>query len=62
MGDIQNSALGEQRIRDLNDELNEMMKEKRRWEERIRKLGGPDYRKIDKIYINNIFRCYILLI
>ena len=45
MGDIQNAAAGEQRIRDLNDKINDLLKEKRRWESRIRQLGGQDFAK-----------------
>lgn len=30
-------------IRDLNDEINKRMREKRHWEKRIVQLGGPDY-------------------
>lgn len=44
VSDIQNATLGEHRIRDLNDEINNLIKEKDKWEERIRELGGPDYR------------------
>lgn len=44
VGEIQNAALGEQRIRDLNDEINDRMKIKEKWESRIRQLGGPDYK------------------
>ncbi|XP_075869482.1 pre-mRNA-splicing factor ISY1 homolog isoform X1 [Nelusetta ayraudi] len=40
---IQNAGLGEFRIRDLNDEINKLLREKRHWEVRIRELGGPDY-------------------
>eukprot|EP00771_Trimastix_marina_P000590 gnl/Trimastix_PCT/1607.p1 GENE.gnl/Trimastix_PCT/1607~~gnl/Trimastix_PCT/1607.p1 ORF type:complete len:278 (+),score=85.89 gnl/Trimastix_PCT/1607:141-974(+) len=40
---IQNMALGEHRIRDLNDEINKLIREKRHWEHHIYKLGGPDY-------------------
>lgn len=40
---IQNAGLGEFRIRDLNDEINKLLREKRHWEIRIRELGGPDY-------------------
>ncbi|GAB6029180.1 NineTeen Complex (NTC) component [Chamberlinius hualienensis] len=39
---IQNAGLGEYRIRDLNDEINKLLREKRHWEIRIRDLGGPD--------------------
>jgi len=43
---IQNAGLGEFRIRDLNDEINKLLREKRHWEDRIKELGGPDYGKI----------------
>uniref|UniRef100_A0A3B4ATX0 Uncharacterized protein n=1 Tax=Periophthalmus magnuspinnatus TaxID=409849 RepID=A0A3B4ATX0_9GOBI len=39
------SGLGEFRIRDLNDEINKLLREKRHWEVRIKELGGPDYRR-----------------
>jgi len=42
---IQNAGLGEFRIRDLNDEINKLMREKRHWEARILELGGNDLRK-----------------
>ena len=35
--------MGEFRIRDLNDEINKLLREKKHWEERILELGGPDY-------------------
>ncbi|XP_034020303.1 pre-mRNA-splicing factor ISY1 homolog [Thalassophryne amazonica] len=40
---IQNAGLGEFRIRDLNDEINKLLREKGHWEVRIKDLGGPDY-------------------
>uniref|UniRef100_A0A7S3QV93 Pre-mRNA-splicing factor ISY1 n=1 Tax=Dunaliella tertiolecta TaxID=3047 RepID=A0A7S3QV93_DUNTE len=43
--EIQNAALGEHRIRDLNDEINKLIREKGHWERRIVELGGPDYSK-----------------
>jgi len=43
---IQNSGLGEYRIRDMNDEINKRMREKRHWEDQILELGGPNYKKI----------------
>ena len=33
------------RIRDLNDEINKLIREKGHWETRIVELGGPDYAK-----------------
>jgi pre-mRNA-splicing factor ISY1 len=43
---IQNPGLGEYKLRDLNDEINRMLKLKYAWECRIKELGGTDYRKI----------------
>ncbi|KAF1319862.1 Pre-mrna-splicing factor isy1, partial [Globisporangium splendens] len=43
VADIQNAGSGEHVIRDLNDEINKRMREKRHWEKRIVELGGPDY-------------------
>lgn len=42
---IQNAGLGEFRIRDLNDEINKLLREKRHWENQISELGGPHYRR-----------------
>lgn len=47
--EIQNESLGEQRIRDLNDEINKLLREKGHWERRIIELGGPNYRKYERI-------------
>ena len=41
---IQNAGLGEFRIRDLNDHINKLLREKKRWEDRIRELGGKHYK------------------
>merc|ERR1712176_1492865 len=43
IAEIQNAALGEHRIRDLNDEINKDLREKKYWDEQIKTLGGPDY-------------------
>lgn len=40
---IQDPALSDYQIRDINDELNKLFKEKWQWEVRIRELGGPNY-------------------
>lgn len=45
MAQIQNAGLGEFRIRDLNDEINKLLREKRHWENRILELGGKDMRR-----------------
>merc|ERR1719291_11301 len=44
IAEIQNAALGEHRIRDLNDEINKDLREKGHWENRIKELGGADYK------------------
>ena len=43
VAEIQNAGLGEHRLRDLNDEINKLIREKAHWQRQIRKLGGPDY-------------------
>ncbi|KAJ8259847.1 hypothetical protein GJAV_G00174150 [Gymnothorax javanicus] len=43
---IQNAGLGEFKIRDLNDEINKLLREKGHWEVRIKELGGPDYGRV----------------
>ena len=53
MAQIQNAGLGEFRLRDLNDEINKLIREKRHWEERIKKLGGPDY--ISRLSLKSFF-------
>eukprot|EP01018_Ginkgo_biloba_P006642 Gb_22077 [translate_table: standard] len=44
--EIQNPGLGEHRLRDLNDEINKLIREKGHWEVRIVELGGPNYIKV----------------
>ncbi|KAG0093239.1 NineTeen Complex (NTC) component [Podila epicladia] len=41
---IQDAGLSDFQIRDLNDEINKLMREKYRWEMHIKELGGVDYR------------------
>lgn len=38
------AGLGEFKLRDLNDEINKLLREKGHWEDQILTLGGPDYR------------------
>lgn len=47
------AGLGEFRIRDLNDEINKLLREKGHWEVRIKELGGPDYRVIIQKFCQN---------
>ena len=43
VSEIQNGSLGEYKIRELNDSINELLKEKLKWEARVTELGGKDY-------------------
>jgi len=43
VSEIQNEGLGEHRIRDLNDNINKLIREKVHWERRIIELGGQNY-------------------
>ncbi|CAL9221389.1 unnamed protein product [Arabidopsis halleri] len=45
VAEIQNEGLGEHRLRDLNDEINKLLRERYHWERRIVELGGPNYSK-----------------
>lgn len=40
---IQNGSLGEHKIRDMNDHINKLLREKKHWERQIKYLGGADY-------------------
>lgn len=43
VSNIQNGSLGEHKVRDLNDKINKLLREKKHWERQIKILGGPDY-------------------
>lgn len=43
ISEIQNASLGEHKIRDINDHINKLMREKRHWQHRIMQLGGANY-------------------
>lgn len=45
VGAIQNGSLGEHKIRDMNDHINKLLREKKHWERQIKYLGGADYMK-----------------
>lgn len=48
---IQDPALSDYQIRDINDEINKLMREKHMWEVQIRNLGGPNYSRAGaKVY------------
>lgn len=40
---VHDQSLSDFQIRDLNDEINKLMREKYMWEVQIRNLGGPNY-------------------
>ncbi|KAI0249336.1 Isy1-domain-containing protein [Lactifluus subvellereus] len=42
---IQDTGLTDYEVRDLNDEINKLMREKRHWENQIIALGGANYRR-----------------
>ncbi|XP_062589405.1 pre-mRNA-splicing factor ISY1 homolog [Saccostrea cucullata] len=46
MAQIQNAGLGEFKLRDLNDEINKLLREKGHWDDQIKALGGPDYKRV----------------
>merc|ERR1712147_402543 len=48
VGEVQNRGLGEYKIRDLNDEINKLIRVKGHWERRILELGGPNYRSLSR--------------
>ncbi|CAB4417443.1 unnamed protein product [Rhizophagus irregularis] len=43
---IQDAGLSDYQIRDLNDEINKLMREKSHWDDQIKRLGGPDYKRV----------------
>ena len=43
--EVQNPGLGEERLRELNDEINKLLRVKWHWEKRIVELGGQNYLK-----------------
>lgn len=49
---IQDPALNEYQIRDINDTLNKLFKEKRSWEYHIKQLGGADYIHFNRDFNN----------
>ncbi|KAI8393686.1 Isy1-like splicing factor [Radiomyces spectabilis] len=46
---IQDTSLSDYQVRDLNDEINRLMREKYYWERRIRELGGAVYSRAPKM-------------
>lgn len=48
MRKIQNAGLGEHAIRDLNDTINKLLREKYHWNRRIKELGGKDFNQEER--------------
>ncbi|KAI9252335.1 Isy1-like splicing factor [Phascolomyces articulosus] len=46
---IQDASLSDYQVRDLNDEINKLLREKYHWEKRIKQLGGANYYSSAKI-------------
>lgn len=46
VGEIQNSDLDQTRIRELNESINKLLRERGHWERRIVALGGTDHAKL----------------
>lgn len=51
---IQDTGLTDDAVRDLNDKINRLIREKTRWEYRIRDLGGPDYIQRSKQIVKSL--------
>eukprot|EP01053_Blabericola_migrator_P003810 Blabericola_migrator_1__3809@NODE_2147_length_3206_cov_240_244982_g1359_i0_p4_GENE_NODE_2147_length_3206_cov_240_244982_g1359_i0NODE_2147_length_3206_cov_240_244982_g1359_i0_p4_ORF_typecomplete_len198_score40_79Isy1/PF06246_12/3_1e59DivIC/PF04977_15/0_012DivIC/PF04977_15/1_4e03Mit_ribos_Mrp51/PF11709_8/0_097_NODE_2147_length_3206_cov_240_244982_g1359_i07451338 len=49
IAEIQNAALGEVKLRELNNEINQLIGEKQKWEAQIKALGGPDYHESSRL-------------
>ncbi|KAL9083774.1 MAG: hypothetical protein Q9165_008384 [Trypethelium subeluteriae] len=47
---IQDPSLSDYQLRDLNDEINKLMREKHMWEVQIRQLNGPNYMRFDRVF------------
>ncbi len=47
------AGLGEYKIRDLNDEINKLLREKSHWEDRVKELGGVDFKKTAPKMLDN---------
>lgn len=47
------AGLGEYKIRDLNDEINKLLREKSLWEDRVKELGGVDFKKTAPKMLDN---------
>lgn len=48
VSEIQNPGLDDTRVRELNDAINKLLRERKHWERRIVFLGGKDHAKVRK--------------
>lgn len=55
------AGLGEFKLRDINDEINKLLREKGHWEDRIKELDGPDY-KVKYSICSMFFSLYIRIL
>lgn len=49
---IQSTGLNDYQLREMNDEINELLREKNRWEYRIKELGGRNYMQASRVVDN----------
>ena len=49
---IQNEGLEEHKVRDMNDAINKLMRERGHWERQIKSLGGPDHFRMAPTMLN----------
>ena len=54
--------MGEYKLRDLNDNINKLLREKGHWEDQIKKLGGPDYKVIIVFHYHIILFNYLIIL
>ena len=47
VSEIQNKGMAEHLVRDLNDKINKLMREKYHWNRRVKDLGGPDWNRLE---------------
>jgi len=48
VANIQNKGMSEPEVRDLNDRINKLLREKHHWNKRVKELGGTDYNKLER--------------
>eukprot|EP01128_Nolandella_sp_AFSM9_P001029 TRINITY_DN11140_c0_g1_i1.p1 TRINITY_DN11140_c0_g1~~TRINITY_DN11140_c0_g1_i1.p1 ORF type:complete len:282 (+),score=87.60 TRINITY_DN11140_c0_g1_i1:98-847(+) len=53
---LQNESLPEMQVRDLNDQVNKLMRERWHWHRRIKELGGPEYPNGPPVDSGNVIR------